>query len=112
MGYHYHPIPGQVDVRLDGVCADFDGAAEGTHGVLGEAGLVASVGHGLRETMVHPRLRSRPRRCGRGVCVLASALPALLGGKMSRSTWGESTLVGVDVCVCVCVLRLVYHPLT
>jgi hypothetical protein len=52
MCYHHHTVPGEVDVRLDGVCADLDGAAEGAHGVLGKAGLVATVGHGLRETMV------------------------------------------------------------
>lgn len=62
MSYHHHPVPGQVDVRLDRVRTDFNGAAEGPHCVLGEAGLVASVGHGLGKTMVDPRLRSRPGR--------------------------------------------------
>lgn len=62
MSYHHHPVPGQVDVRLDGVGADLDRTTEGPHGVLGEAGLIASVGHGLRETMVEPRLSSRPGR--------------------------------------------------
>lgn len=62
MSYHHHPVPGQVDVRLDGVGADLNSAAKSTHGVLGEAGLVASVGHGLWEAMVDSRLRSRPGR--------------------------------------------------
>lgn len=62
MSYHHHPVPGQVDVRLDSVGADLDGAAEGPHCVLGEAGLVASVGHSLWETMVDARLGSRPGR--------------------------------------------------
>lgn len=62
MSYHHHPVPGQMDVRLDRVGADLDRAAKGTHGVLREAGLVAAVGHGLRETVVDPRLGSRPCR--------------------------------------------------
>lgn len=97
MSYHHHPVPGQVDVRLDCVGADFDRAAEGPHGVLGEAGLVASVSHGLWETMVYSRLGSRPRRWCMGLCLLANALQTLLRVRMSRSTWWNSMLVGVYV---------------
>lgn len=81
MSYHNHPVPRQMDVRLDGVGADLDRAAKGPHGVLREAGLVASVGHGLREAMVDPRLGSRPSRWCGGVCVLANALPTLTRGE-------------------------------
>lgn len=94
MGYHNYPIPGQVDVRLDRVGADFDSTAEGPHGVLGEAGLVASMGHGLWETMVDPRLGSRPRRCGRDVFVLANAV---------GHVWGKDEqiyLAEIHVCRC------------
>lgn len=77
MGYDHHPIPGQVNVRLNGVGTDLDSTAKGTHGVLGEASLVASVGHGLREAMVDPRLRSRPLRCASGVVCLSQRTPQL-----------------------------------
>lgn len=95
MSNHHHAVPRQVDVRFDGVGADLDGAAEGPHGVLGEAGLVASVGHGLRETMIDTRLGSRPRRWCREVSVLADALPVYSGGKD-----GQIYLVGFRFCQC------------
>ena len=41
-------VGGQVQVRLDGVGADLDGALEGGHGVLGPGRLVAPVADGLR----------------------------------------------------------------
>lgn len=97
MSNHHHPVPRQVDVRLDGVGADLDGAAESPHGVLGEAGLVAPVGHGLRETMIDTRLGSRPRRWCREVSVLADALPVYSGVKD-----GQIYLVGFRFCRCQC----------
>lgn len=97
MSNHHHAISRQMDVSLDGVGADLDGAAEGPHGVLGEAGLVASVGHGLRETMIDARLGSRPRRWRREVSVLANTLPAHSGGKD-----GQIYLVGFPFCRCQC----------
>jgi hypothetical protein len=41
-------VPGEVNVRLDGMCADLDGCAEGAQRVFWVGGLVASVGDGLR----------------------------------------------------------------
>lgn len=111
MSYHHHPVLGQVDVCLDGMSADLDGAAEGPHCVLGEAGLVASVGHGLGEAMVDPRLGSSPCRCCRGL-FLSQSNSRITRGKMSRSTWWDSMFVGVNVGVRLWVLRPVHHALT
>lgn len=52
-------VLGQVQVRLDGVGADLDGAPEGAHGVLGELGLVAPVGYGLGEAVLVEGPRGR-----------------------------------------------------
>ena len=80
MSYHHHPVLGQVDVCLNGVGANLDGPAESPQCVLGEAGLVAPVGHGLRETLVNPRLGSCPCRCCRGFS-LSQHSPESLGAR-------------------------------
>lgn len=103
MSNHHHAVPRQMDVRLEGVGADLDGAAEGPHGILGKAGLVASVGHGLREAMVDSGLGSRPRRWRREACVLANALAAYSGGKD-----GQIYLAGFRFCPYQCRCRSLF----
>lgn len=109
MSYHDNPVLGQVNVRLDGVGADLDGPAEGPHRVLGEAGLVAPVSHGLREAVVDPRLGPSPVCCCREFSSAIMLSGLTLEEELSSFTGWDSVFVRVRVHVRVCVLR--HHPL-
>jgi hypothetical protein len=53
MGEHRDAVQGEMDVRLESMCANIYRAAKRGHGVLWELGFVPTVRNGLRQWSLH-----------------------------------------------------------